>query len=78
MNKEIFTLDPQTQRAMQKEIDMMNLQQLEDFNIDRGVGQETYHPLYGAGMSYKQMEPFYEEMDYMYKADGGIMSLKRK
>ena len=78
VNKEIFTLDPQTQRAMQKEIDMMNLQQLEDFNIDRGVGQETYHPLYGAGMSYKQMEPFYEEMDYMYKADGGIMSLKRK
>jgi len=77
LNKEIFTLDPQTKRALQKEIDMMNPQQLEDFNIDRGVGQETYHPLYGAGMSYKQMEPFYEEMDYMYKADGGIMSLKK-
>ena len=78
VNKEIFTLDPQTKRALQKEIDMMNPQQLEDFNIDRGVGQETYHPLYGAGMSYKQMEPFYEEMDYMYKADGGIASLKKK
>jgi hypothetical protein len=51
---------------------------LDEWNLERGVGYETYHPLYGAGMSYKQMEPFYEEMDYMYKADGGIMSLKRK
>ena len=60
--------------ARQKEagtLDKWNLQ-------ERGVGYETSHPLYGAGMSYKQMEPFYEEMDYMYKADGGIMSLKKK
>jgi len=78
VNKEIFTLDPQTKRALQKEIDMMNPQQLEDFNIDRGVGEEKVHPLYGSGISYKQMEPFYEEMDYMYKADGGIASLRKK
>ena len=77
-NKEIFTIDPLTKRAMQKEIDMMSPQQLEDFNIDRGIGEEKVHPLYGAGMSYKQMEPFYEAMDYMYKAEGGIASLKKK
>jgi len=52
---------------------------LDEWNLqERGVGYETYHPLYGAGMSEKQMEPFYEEMDYMYKADGGIMSLRKK
>jgi len=78
VNKEIFTIDPLTKRAMQKEIDMMSPQQLEAFNIDRGIGEEKVHPLYGAGMSYKQMEPFYEAMDYMYKAEGGIASLKKK
>jgi hypothetical protein len=52
---------------------------LDEWNLqERGVGYENYHPIYGAGMSYKQMEPFYEEMDYMYKANGGIASLKKK
>jgi len=52
---------------------------LDEWNLqERGVGYENYHPIYGASMSAKQMEPFYEEMDYMYKADGGIMSLRKK
>jgi lysophospholipase L1-like esterase len=75
---EFFTIDPQTRQAMQEQIDAMSPEELELFNTERGIGEEKVHPLYGAGMSYKQMEPFYEEMDYMYKADGGIMSLKRK
>ena len=75
---EFFTIDPQTRQAMQEQIDAMSPEELELFNTERGIGEEKVHPLYGAGMSYKQMEPFYEEMDYMYKADGGIMSLRKK
>ena len=56
----------------------MSPEELELFNMERGIGEEKVHPLYGAGMSGKQMEPFYEQMDYMYKAEGGIMSLKKK
>ena len=57
----------------------MNPEELDKWNLqERGIGYERVHPQYGAAMSYKQMEPFYDEMDYMYKAEGGIMSLKKK
>ena len=71
LNKEVFTLNAPERAALQKQIDAMSPQELELFNMERGIGEEKVHPLYGAGMSYKQMEPFYEQMDYMYKADGG-------
>ena len=46
-------------------------------HLQRGIGYERVHPMYGAAMSYKQMEPLKEQMDYMY-AKGGIASLKKK
>jgi hypothetical protein len=78
LNKEVFTLNAPERIALQKQIDAMSPEELELFNMERGIGEEKVHPLYGAGMSGKQMEPFYEQMDYMYKAEGGIMSLKKK
>ena len=55
----------------------MSPEELEQFNLERGVTEEKVHPIYGRGMSYKQMEPLYENLGYMYKADGGIANLTR-
>ena len=80
LQNEIFTLEGDFfGDKEQQRIEDMSPEERDKWNLqERGVGQETYHPLYGAAMSGKQMEPFYDEMDYMYRADGGIMSLKKK
>jgi hypothetical protein len=78
VQNKIFTLNAPQRGIEQDRINAMSPEELELFNMERGIGEEKVHPLYGAGMSYKQMEPFYEQMDYMYKADGGIMNLKKK
>jgi len=77
LGKEVFTISPQERQAMQEKIDIMNPQELRDFNLERGIGKEQYHPLYGAGMSYKQMEPMYDSMGYLFKAGGGIANVRR-
>ena len=46
-------------------------------HLQEGIGYERVHPMYGAAMSDKQMEPLKEQMDYMY-AEGGIASLNVK
>mgnify|MGYP003148336152 CR=1 FL=1 len=78
LQNKLFTLDAPQRGAEQEQIDAMSPEELELFNMERGIGEEKVHPMYGTGMSYKQMEPFYEAMDYMYKAEGGIMNLKNK
>jgi len=45
-------------------------------HLQRGIGYERVHPMYGAAMSYKQMEPLRDQMDYMY-AGGGIVGIRR-
>jgi len=76
--EEIFAVTPGWYET-QEQIDAMSPEELDKWNLqERGIGYERVHPQYGAAMSYKQMEPFYEQMDYMYKAEGGIMSLKKK
>jgi len=49
----------------------------DDEHLQRGIGYERVHPMYGVAMSDKQMEPLKEQMDYMH-AEGGIASLKKK
>ena len=46
-------------------------------NLQRGIGYERAHPMYGAALSDKQMESLRDQMGYMY-SDGGIASLRRK
>jgi hypothetical protein len=77
MQNKLFTLNYADRVAEQERINAMSPEELELFNMERGIGEEKVHPLYGAGMSYKQMEPFYEQMDYMYKAEGGIADIRR-
>jgi len=78
LQNKLFTLHYADRKAEQERINAMSPEELELFNMERGVGEEKVHPLYGAAMSGKQMEPFYEQMDYMYKAEGGIMNLKKR
>jgi len=77
LQNKLFTLHYEDRKAEQERINAMSPEELELFNMERGIGEEKVHPLYGAGMSYKQMEPFYEQMDYMYKAEGGIADIRR-
>ena len=76
LNKEVFTIDPQTKQAMQEQIDAMSPQELEQFNMERGVGYERVHPQYGAAMSGKQMEPLRDQIGYMY-AGGGMVGIRK-
>jgi hypothetical protein len=70
LNKEIFTLNAPERAALQKQIDAMSPQELELFNMERGIGEEKVHPLYGAAMSGKQMEPLRDQIGYMYAGGG--------
>jgi hypothetical protein len=77
LNREIFTLNAPEREALQKQIDAMSPQERDKWNLqERGIGYERVHPMYGAAMSYKQMEPLYDQIGYMY-SDGGLANLTR-
>ena len=54
----------------QEKMAAMSPQELEQFNMERGVGYERVHPQYGAAMSGKQMEPLRDQIGYMYAGGG--------
>ena len=54
-----------------EKIAAMSPQELDKWNLqERGIGYERVHPMYGAAMSGKQLEPLSEQMDYMYAGGG--------
>ena len=55
----------------------MSTQELDKWNLqERGIGYERVHPMYGAAMSGKQMEPLRDQIGYMY-AGGGMVGIRK-
>jgi len=74
--QEIFAMTPDWSETKEK-IAAMSPEELDKWNLqERGIGYERVHPMYGAAMSDKQMEPLKEQMDYMY-AGGGMVGIRK-
>ena len=74
--QEIFAMTPNWYETKEK-IAAMSPEELDKWNLqERGIGYERVHPMYGAAMSYKQMEPLRDQMDYMY-AGGGMVGIRK-
>ena len=74
--QEIFAMTPNWSETKEK-ITAMSPEELDKWNLqEKGIGYERVHPMYGAAMSYKQMEPLRDQMDYMY-AGGGIVGIRK-
>jgi len=60
-----------------EKIAAMSPQELDKWNLqERGIGYERVHPMYGAAMSGKQMEPLRDQIGYMY-AGGGMVGIRK-
>ena len=74
--QEIFAMTPDWSETKEK-IAAMSPEELDKWNLqERGIGYERVHPMYGAAMSGKQMEPLRDQMGYMY-AGGGIVGIRK-